>query len=176
MTQSQFSPTSPTSPTFTEQELDADVTPIRKRFWERYPLSALNDAEWEALCDGCGVCCLVKFLDEDDVRFTEYTDVACQLLDCTTGHCSDYPNRQRYVPDCIRLTHQMLPKMMWLPRHCAYKRLYLGQKLPSWHRLVADDETHKQGVRKVGVAGRCVSELEFDEEEMEERLIHWVHL
>ena len=42
---------------------------LRPKFWENYPLDALTDAEWEALCDGCGACCLVKFLDDDNVKF-----------------------------------------------------------------------------------------------------------
>ncbi|OPH39195.1 YkgJ family cysteine cluster protein, partial [Moraxella lacunata] len=111
------------------------MSDLRPNFWQNYPLSALTDNEWEALCDGCGVCCLVKYLDDDNPRFTEYTDVACKLLDTATGHCSDYANRKASVPDCIRLTVDMLPNMMWLPRHCAYKRLHLGQGLPHWHYL-----------------------------------------
>ncbi|UXZ04207.1 YcgN family cysteine cluster protein [Moraxella nasicaprae] len=149
---------------------------LRHNFWQNHRLDELNDAEWEALCDGCGVCCLVKFLDEDDVRFTEYTDVACKLLDCQTGHCRDYAHRQTQVPDCIRLTVQMLPQMMWLPRHCAYKRLYLGQSLPSWHRLMSGQDTHQAGFAKVSVAGRCVSELDFDDEQIEERIVRWVKI
>ncbi|WP_323841199.1 MULTISPECIES: YcgN family cysteine cluster protein [unclassified Moraxella] len=147
---------------------------LRERFWEKYPLSELNDDEWEALCDGCGVCCLVKFLDDDDPKFTTYTDVACQLLDCTTGHCSDYANRKQYVPDCIRLTADMVADMMWLPRHCAYKRLHLGRQLPYWHYLVAGQTMHNKAMSDVGVRGRCVSESLFDEEDIEERVIRWV--
>lgn len=149
---------------------------IRPRFWEIYLLDALNDAEWEALCDGCGVCCLVKFLDDDDVRFTEYTDVACQLLDCTTGHCSDYAHRQDTVPDCIRLTAADLPNMLWLPRHCAYKRLYLGQKLPPWHKLLHDGIHHKAGFAKVSAARRCVSEIGLSDETIETRIVKWVKI
>lgn len=149
---------------------------MRPKFWEKYPLHELFDDEWEALCDGCGVCCLVKFLDDEQVRFTEYTDVACQLLDCQTGQCSNYPNRQSVVPDCIRLTADMLPQMLWLPRHCAYKRLYLGQKLPSWHRLLHDTMQHQAQFAKYSVAGRCVSELEFDEATIEERVVRWVKI
>ena len=33
---------------------------LRAKFWENLPLEELNEAEWEALCDGCGLCCLVK--------------------------------------------------------------------------------------------------------------------
>lgn len=150
--------------------------PIRPRFWEVFSLDQLNDAEWEALCDGCGVCCLVKFLDDDDVRYTEYTDVACRLLDCSTGWCSDYVHRQRTVPDCIRLTVDDLPNMLWLPRHCAYKRLYLGLKLPAWHKLLHDGKSHKAGFAKVSSAGRCISEVGLSDDVIEERIVRWVKL
>lgn len=148
-------------------------TALRPHFWQ-LPLTDLTEPEWEALCDGCGVCCLVKFLDDDDPRHTEYTDVACKLLDCSTGQCSDYPNRKQFVPDCIRLTVEMIKDMLWLPSHCAYKRLYLGRGLPSWHYLIAGQDKHKQGILRLGVAGRCVSECHFDDEEIEERIIKWV--
>lgn len=149
---------------------------LRPQFWQHVPLSKLTDDEWEALCDGCGVCCLVKFLDDDDPKFTEYTDVACQLLDTATGHCSDYANRKASVPDCIRLTVDMLPNMMWLPRHCAYKRLYLGQGLPHWHYLRAGQDRHDKEMKKLGVAGRCHSELHFRDDEIEERVVRWVKI
>ncbi|MGP1571181.1 MAG: YkgJ family cysteine cluster protein [Moraxella sp.] len=161
---------------FFSQNCTVKNNQLRPNFWRLYPLGQLNSAEWEALCDGCGVCCLVKYLDDTDVRFTEYTDVACQLLNTHTGLCSNYLNRQKFVPDCITLTYQMLPDMLWLPKHCAYKRLYLGQNLPSWHRLVADENTHQTALKKVGAAGRCVSELNFTDEEMEERVVKWVSI
>ena len=151
---------------------------LRERFWQRFALEELTSAEWEALCDGCGACCLVKFLEDDEHQNeVEYTDVACQLLDCQTGYCSDYAHRQQFVPDCVALTVDKLPEMMWLPRNCAYKRLYLGQELPKWHLLITQDAVATQhGMRKagVGVAGRCISELGVDEEELEDRIVRWV--
>ena len=116
----------------------AETEALRPQFWSRFKLSELNHSEWEALCDGCGSCCLIKYIDEDedgnvDESLVEYTDVTCQLMDCATGYCGHYATRQEHVPDCIQLTIDNLPNMMWLPSHCAYKRLYKGQNLPSWH-------------------------------------------
>ena len=39
---------------------------LRPEFWKRYPLESLPRNEWEALCDGCAKCCLIKLEDEDD--------------------------------------------------------------------------------------------------------------
>ena len=152
------------------------------RFWSRFALSELNHSEWEALCDGCGSCCLIKYIDEDengdvDEELVEYTDVTCQLMDCTTGYCQHYDTRQEHVPDCIQLTMDNLPQMMWLPSHCAYKRLYKGQNLPSWHLLLTQDAVVTQQQMRaanVGVAGRCVSETGMSDEAMEERVVSWV--
>ena len=74
------------------------------RFWEK-PLSALNRAEWEALCDGCGQCCMHKVEDEDTGEIFA-TNIACRLLDLTTCQCSDYRRRKYFVPDCIQLTRR----------------------------------------------------------------------
>lgn len=151
--------------------------PLRPEFWSRFALTELNHSEWEALCDGCGSCCLIKYIDNDDnEELVEYTDVTCQLMDCATGYCRHYATRQEHVPDCIQLTIENLPNMMWLPSHCAYKRLYKGQALPSWHLLTGDAVKTQQQMRaaNVGVAGRCVSEIGMSDEEMETRVVHWV--
>lgn len=157
---------------------------LRPNFWSRFTLSELNHSEWEALCDGCGSCCLIKYIDEDengdvDEEIVEYTDVTCQLMDCATGYCQHYATRQEHVPDCIQLTMDNLPQMMWLPSHCAYKRLYKGQNLPSWHLLLTQDVVVTQQQMRaanVGVAGRCVSETGMSDEEMETRVVNWVQV
>jgi hypothetical protein len=159
-------------------DVDSNAEPLRPQFWSRFALTELNHSEWEALCDGCGSCCLIKYIDnDDDEELVEYTDVTCQLMDCATGYCSHYATRQEHVPDCIQLTIENLPSMMWLPSHCAYKRLYKGQSLPSWHLLLTQDAVVTQQEMRaanVGVAGRCVSEIGMSDEEMETRVVNWV--
>ena len=129
--------------------------PLRVRFWE-LPLAELSPAEWEALCDGCGRCCLHKVEDEDTGEVSE-TNVACTLLDTRTARCSDYANRKAFVPDCLRLTLKIVDSVEWLPASCAYRRRAAGQPLPQWHYLLTGD---REGVVRAGVsvAGRVVSE------------------
>lgn len=145
---------------------------LRSQFWKKYTLEQLNQAEWEALCDGCGLCCLIK-LEDDETFEVSYTKVACKLLDCSTGHCSDYVNRVKYVPDCIQLTPEKLKKINWLPTSCAYRRVSEGKSLPTWHYLNTGSRESVIQARK-SVAGRCISETQVNEEEIEEYIVRWV--
>jgi uncharacterized cysteine cluster protein YcgN (CxxCxxCC family) len=131
---------------------------LRDRFWEHYPLSALNKAEWEALCDGCGKCCLHKLEDEETGRIYR-TNVACRLLDRHSGRCSDYPNRRKFVPDCVQLKPRLVAKLDWLPATCAYRRVDEGKPLPAWHYLISGD---REAVHEVGasVRGWTISETD----------------
>ncbi|MDH3905344.1 MAG: YcgN family cysteine cluster protein, partial [Gammaproteobacteria bacterium] len=95
---------------------------MNDQFWKRKSLSAMTGAEWESLCDGCGLCCMLKVQDEDtgDVF---YTDVACRLFDIETCRCTDYANRAKQVADCLVLTPDEKEAYEWLPDSCAYRRL-----------------------------------------------------
>ena len=75
-------------------------------FWRVKRLDEMTKAEWEQLCDGCAKCCLVKLEDEETDELI-YTDVGCDLLDAGTCRCTDYPNRNKRVPDCIPLTPEI---------------------------------------------------------------------
>lgn len=145
---------------------------LRPQFWKNYTLAELNSAEWEALCDGCGLCCLIK-LEDDETNEVAYTKVACKLLDCQTGHCSDYTNRIQHVPDCIQLTPEKLAKIHWLPSSCAYQRMSEGKSLLTWHYLNTGTRESVIKARK-SVAGRCVSEATVDEDEIEDYIVRWV--
>lgn len=125
------------------------------RFWER-PIDSLNRDEWEALCDGCGNCCLHKAEDED-TGVVYMTNVACKLLDLDSARCSDYPNRKRKVPDCLRLTPKLALTLDWLPDTCAYRLRADALPLPDWHYLVCGDP---QAVHTAGISvrGRAIGE------------------
>jgi len=125
------------------------------KFWEK-PLHALDRSEWEALCDGCGKCCLHKVEDEDTGDIIG-TNIACRLLDRHSCRCSNYRGRKALVPDCVRLTSGKVGALRWLPSTCAYRLRSEGKPLPDWHYLVSrDPETvHKAGI---SVRGWTVSE------------------
>lgn len=125
-------------------------------YWKRVPLSEMTGEQWEALCDGCGRCCLQKLRDEDTNELA-FTNVACHLLDQHSCKCSDYCNRQARVPDCMALTPQALAEIDWLPPSCAYRLVAEGRDLYWWHPLISGDpETvHRSGA---SVRGRVVSE------------------
>lgn len=142
---------------------------MREQFWE-LPLEKLRPDEWEALCDGCGKCCLNK-LEFEDTGELAYTRVACRLLDGHSCRCANYPNRHKYVPDCIVLTPKKLREIAWwLPATCAYRRRSEGKRLADWHYLISGDrETiHKAGI---SIRDRTVSEVEVSEDDWEDYII-----
>jgi uncharacterized cysteine cluster protein YcgN (CxxCxxCC family) len=129
---------------------------MRERFWERFRLAELNCEEWEALCDGCGKCCLHKLEDEESGRVYR-TNVACRLLDPGTSQCGDYRNRRALVPDCVQLRPGLVPQLDWLPATCGYRRVEAGLPLPAWHHLISGD---RESVHRAGasVRGWTISE------------------
>jgi len=107
----------------------------------------MSPDEWEALCDGCGLCCLVKIEDEDSGRVYN-TSVSCKQLDIESCRCRDYKNRLNDVPMCTKLRLENIAQLDWLPESCAYKRIYENKTLPSWHPLISKDNNavHQAGV------------------------------
>ncbi|MCZ4254460.1 YcgN family cysteine cluster protein [Sulfitobacter sp. G21635-S1] len=143
---------------------------LRPRFWETTPLTKMTPREWEALCDGCGKCCLNK-LEDEDTEEVALTRVACRLLDDATCRCAHYENRHEFVPDCIVLRPDNLDThAYWMPQTCAYRLLWQGKPLPDWHPLITGtaQSVHDAGV---SVQGRTVSEFDVPFEEWEDHII-----
>ena len=139
-------------------------------FWKRKTLAEMDQQEWESLCDGCGLCCLQKLADDEEPDAIYYTRVACKLLDLNTCRCSDYPNRQQQVPDCVQLTPATAAEFAWLPATCGYRLVAEGKDLLPWHHLVCGD---RQAVHEVGIsqAGRMLAEDSVPNEDWEEHII-----
>jgi uncharacterized cysteine cluster protein YcgN (CxxCxxCC family) len=138
-------------------------------YWETKTLAEMSPSEWEGLCDGCGLCCVIRFEDEDTGEVIP-TRVHCKLFDPEVCSCSDYANRKAQVPDCIRLTPARLETMDWLPETCGYVRRANNLPLPEWHHLVCGDreEIHRRGM---STRGWTVSEV--DAGDLENHIIEW---
>ena len=108
-------------------------------FWKTKTLDEMSDAEWESLCDGCGLCCMHKIEDEQTGDIY-YTNLACRLFDLKTCACSDYANRTREVPDCMSLRQNLL----------------------DWHPLVSGDPNTVHEA-DISVLGKALSEKDTNE-------------
>ena len=143
---------------------------LRPEYWEHVPLKSMNVREWEALCDGCGRCCLNK-LEDEETGEVALTRVACRLLDGESCRCGQYEIRHQFVPDCIRLTPQTIEThAYWLPKTCAYKLLWEGKALYDWHPLISGtaETVHDASI---SVRGWTVPEFEVAEEDWEDHII-----
>jgi len=139
---------------------------VKGDFWEK-PLEELSRPEWEALCDGCGKCCLHKVEDADSGEI-QATNVACKLLDLRSARCSNYRGRRAFVPDCIRLTPGKVDRLAWLPSTCAYRLRSEGKPLPDWHYLISGDP---EAVHAAGMSTRGWTISETDAGDLEHHLI-----
>ncbi|MBN8815618.1 MAG: YcgN family cysteine cluster protein [Sphingomonas sp.] len=137
------------------------------RFWETKALAELDRGQWEALCDGCGKCCLHK-LEDDESGELYPTNVACKLLDRRTAQCKDYKNRRKFVPDCVRLDIDNVFTTEWLPSTCAYRLRSNGEKLPDWHYLVCGD---REAVHRAGESTRGWTVSEDDAGDLEFHMV-----
>jgi hypothetical protein len=140
-------------------------------FWKTKSLAEMTEAEWESLCDGCGKCCLIGLEDEDTGEIY-LTDVACQLFDGAACRCTDYPNRQSRVPDCVKLTPNNVGTLHWLPKTCAYRLVNEKRDLCWWHPLVSGDPETVHAAN-VSVRGKTVPEGKRKVRHLIKRITQW---
>ena len=131
-------------------------------------LAGLSAEKWEALCDGCGRCCVHR-VEDVDTGAVHDTNVACRLLDADACRCTDYPRRTERVPECLVLSPENVAAAP-LPASCAYRRVAAGRDLPDWHHQVCGDRdaVHRAGA---SVRGRVVPEA--DAGDLLHHLVAW---
>ena len=117
-------------------------------------LNKIGLKEWEDICQHCGRCCLLK-LQDDETDEIYYTNVICRYYDIEKNICTIYDKRCELVPECLKLTPQNVDKLPWMPKVCAYRRLF-------------DDNYQQQNLKPL--RGRVVSETMVTEEELEDHI------
>ncbi|MEM9810065.1 MAG: YcgN family cysteine cluster protein [Pseudomonadota bacterium] len=131
-------------------------------FWERKSLAEMTREEWEALCDGCGRCCIVTLEDDETPEVLQETSLSCRLFDPENRRCTCYYRRTELVPECVELRPDNVADLGFMPDTCAYRRLAEGKGLANWHPLITGDPnsvedagiaisrelTNEQGVRE----------------------------
>lgn len=141
-------------------------------WWNTLPLEALDEQQWEALCDGCAKCCLHKLEDAASGE-VYYTKVRCRYLDEAACRCGDYANRTTLVPHCLDLSTVAVAELAWLPSTCAYRLRAMGQPLAAWHPLVSGS-TESVHEHQVSIRGRAISDEYVHPDGYDEHIVRWV--
>ncbi len=127
---------------------------------DKNTLNKISSAEWEAICDNCGKCCMIT-LEDEDTGDMYHTNVLCKYYDIDNRRCKVYKKRCKLVPHCIKLTPDNVDKLPFMPKTCAYRKLF--------------DKNYKEQPLKP-LKGLTVSELEVKEEELEDHIVDWEDL
>lgn len=159
---------------------------LEDKFWLKKALAEMNQDEWEAICDGCGKCCLHTFIDSDEqdetfestnvLREGEeiiYTAIVCRYLDTKKCFCTEYEQRTTLVPSCVKLTKDNIDDIFFMPPSCSYRRLHEGRGLASWHPLLNNGSKavmHRMGI---SVKGRVMKDNQIDMELFEDYIADW---
>lgn len=158
--------------TFDPQKRIDEFKKLEPEFWKHKKLDDMSKDEWEALCDGCGKCCLNKLEIKGRIKFT---NARCRFLDCRSCLCKIYEHRFEAVPDCRDIDLAAVrEKPRWLPKTCAYLLLDSGGNLPDWHPLITG-KAASVSVAGMSLAGRkTVNETEV--KDYEDYIVDWQDL
>ncbi|WP_371192881.1 YcgN family cysteine cluster protein [Glaciecola sp. SC05] len=156
------------------------------KYWETVSLEQMTPAQWEAICDGCGRCCLHKFVDSEDIEDgtqpTEvesrqgdvvYTNISCYQLNEKTCACKSYDKRKELVPECVTLNKENLQHINFMPPSCSYRRMHEGQGLATWHPMLNKGKKTKMHELGITVRNKVISEDKVDLEDFEDYIVTW---
>ncbi len=144
---------------------------LEKEFWKKKKLNNLSKEEWEALCDRCGKCCVIKLEDVDTSKI-HYTKVSCKLLCTKTAKCKNYVNRKNFVKDCVVLSYNNIELLNWMPKTCSYKLVNQGKDLPEWHHLIHGN-FEKMLKEKKCVRDRVINEKKIRKKDLQDYIYDW---
>lgn len=146
---------------------------VSPNFWKLKPLKDFNQKEWEAVCSGCGRCCLCRVKKRK--KFYP-TTVACSHLNLRTGRCEIYADRFKNN-QCEKVDLEDLRKQSdSYFFSCAYYLLYKGYDLPDWHPLKTGDpnSTYSSGNSVCNYS--LHSEKDIKEEDLYDYIVDWEDL
>lgn len=159
---------------------------IDSKFWQTNSLEQMNSEQWEAICDGCGRCCLHKFVDSEQLNEgadaidmdsqqgeVMFTNISCYQLNEKTCACKSYDKRKELVPDCVTLSKANLAHINFMPPSCSYRRMHEGKGLASWHPLLNKGKKTKMHELGITVRNKVVSEEHVNLEEFEDYIVIW---
>ena len=158
---------------------------IESKFWQNKTLAEMSKDEWEAVCDGCGRCCLHKFIDEgaQEEAVSEgetskgeeilFTNISCYLLNDKTCSCTQYERRAELVLDCVSLSKENLKDVYFMPPSCSYRRLQEGKGLAHWHPLLNRGKKSKMHQLGITVRNRVINENDVDLTDFEDYIVSW---
>jgi uncharacterized cysteine cluster protein YcgN (CxxCxxCC family) len=97
-------------------------------------------------------------LEDEETGDMYHTNVLCQYYDTDKKRCKVYEKRCVLVPNCVKLTPDNVDKLAFMPKTCAYRKLF--------------DENYKERPLKP-LKGRTVSELDVKPEDLEDYIVDW---
>jgi len=76
------------------------------------------------------------------------------------------------APWCLSLAPGLVPKIRWLPKTCAYRRVAEGKELEEWHPLVSGSPltVHEAGI---SVVDKVISSEYVHSDDLENFIVDW---
>lgn len=103
-----------------------DIKKLKKNIDD---LRKLDNASWDKICHGCGLCCLAKVVEEDEKIYYSYC--TCGQFNLKTRRCNCYMQRL-CQSNCQKLTLRHILDGKLIPDSCAYvERIFGPAKFPA---------------------------------------------